>query len=163
MASNDYYQSFKPNDPSHGPTTLPTSHQEPYTSYNPHVAPSQSPYNASPISPPHSPHGEFGYRPYQQNSHNTSTPYNASGALVGGGLDHDHNAYADDVPLRPHPGKQSSDNTYHNHYGEDPAIVDRVPPKKSKKSFLARIPWVVYTLTLIQVIVFIAELAKNGE
>lgn len=54
-----------------------------------------------------------------------------------------------------------------DHLPEDPALIDRPPQerrhKRRKKGFFAKkIPWVVYTLTTIQVIVFIAELGKNG-
>ena len=162
MAANDYYHSFKPSDPTHGPANPSTSHlpQESYTTYNPHTTYNDSPYNTSPQSP----QGDFSYKPYSHTTPGSSTPLNASGALVSGGRDDHRTSYADDVPLRPHPSKKDSDKVYHNHYGDDPAIEDRLPPKKKKKKgFLARTPWVVYSLTLIQVIVFIVELAKNGK
>ncbi|KAG8530254.1 uncharacterized protein KY384_004755 [Bacidia gigantensis] len=75
---------------------------------------------------------------------------------------HDTNPYADDVPLRPHP--QKSDTVVQHDY-DDSAITDRPPPRQQRKKglFSGRIPWVVYTLTLIQCVVFIAELAKNGK
>ena len=176
MAANEYYQAFNP--AAHHDPTSPTSHtsqgaydpynshqapstshlpQQSYTSYNPHGTSTDSPYHSTPQSP----QGDFTYRPYESTTHSTSSPYNASGALAGG-REHDRTSYADDVPLRPQ-GKTHTDNAFPDHYGDDPAVVDRVPERKTKKSFLARIPWVVYTLTLVQVSVFIAELAKNGK
>lgn len=53
-------------------------------------------------------------------------------------------------------------------YSDDPAIVDRRPGDGARGRSVPwykgrKIPWVVYLLTTIQVIVFIAELSKNGE
>ena len=55
-----------------------------------------------------------------------------------------------------------------DHLPEDPAIIDRptqnAARKRRKRGFFGgKIPWAVYTFTLIQVCVFIAELAKNGK
>ena len=171
MASNDYYHSFKPTGNEHGPHTTTSYSQEPHTSYPEETYTSYSPRNAQKPSaynlPPQSPEDDYGYqsqslnnRPYEH----TSSPYTASGPLVTGGRDQDQTAYADNVPLRPTNTKDSN-NAYQGHdYGDDPAIIDRPSKKaKKKKGFFARIPWVVYTLTLIQCAVFIAELAKNGE
>ena len=57
----------------------------------------------------------------------------------------------------------------HDPLPHDPAIIDRpaqnAARRRRKRGFFGaeKIPWVVYTLTLIQVCVFIAELVKNGE
>ena len=56
----------------------------------------------------------------------------------------------------------------HDPLPHDPAIIDRPSHNTARRRrkhpfFGGKIPWVVYTLTLIQVCVFIAELVKNGE
>jgi hypothetical protein len=53
------------------------------------------------------------------------------------------------------------------HYSPDPAMVeaptDRSRGQRKKKGFLKKqIPFVTYTLTLVQIVVFIVELVKSG-
>ena len=55
----------------------------------------------------------------------------------------------------------------HDHLPDDPAIVDRPSRSAARKPkrrgfFGGKIPWVVYALTIIQVAVFIGELARSG-
>ena len=162
MAANDYYTSFDPHR--QGTSQINTSHppQEPYTSYNPHSPTVHSSYNATPTSP----HADHSYRPYEHSNYSTSSPLHASGGLASGGREHDQYQYADDVPLRPRPGKQSTDNVFTNNYANDheQPLPDRPHQKSKKRGFFSKkIPWVVYTLTIIQVIVFVAELGKNGK
>jgi hypothetical protein len=53
---------------------------------------------------------------------------------------------------------------------DDPFVRDADPSRQRKRStgrrrdgwFSGQITWVVYTMTIIQLAVFIAELAKNG-
>lgn len=157
MAANDYY-----NQGYDGRSHTPLQHpqQASFTAYNPHDPQSPTPYITSPTSP----RDDLSYKPYAQSNSSLQSPYFASG--LAGGRDTDQNSYADDVPLRQHPSKQSSDVVMHNHLPDDPTIIDRPPPGKAKrhrrKRWFSRIPWVVYTLTFIQSVVFIAELAKNG-
>lgn len=81
-------------------------------------------------------------------------------------MEHEANLYSDNIPLRQNPAKVSTEIGMQDHLPYDPAIVDRLPesrPKGRKHGFFSgKIPWVVYTLTVIQCAVFIAELAKNG-
>lgn len=80
--------------------------------------------------------------------------------------------YSDDIPLRQNPrngnaalsspySPQHDSNGIENMEGRDHR-QDRVPKKKSR--FLnKRIPWAVYSFTAIQIVVFLAELIKNGK
>jgi hypothetical protein len=79
-------------------------------------------------------------------------------------------SFRDDIPLRDHPGVPPKD-----HMDDDDQVYDRPshmmeearPKRRSGMGFLKapkkKIAWVVYTLTVIQVGVFIGELAKNGR
>ena len=159
MAANEYYSSSpsRGNQPRYdAPPRLPL---DPYAPYSSH--PNQP-------SPPHisSPYEDTSYRPdVDRNQQSTPSPYYASG---GGGRETEPNPYSDDIPLRQHPSKGSSE-ILRDPLPYDPAIIDRpaqnAARRRRKHGFFGgrKIPWVVYTLTLIQVCVFIAELAKNGE
>lgn len=160
MTANEYY------NPSPSPGNgrryhVPSPHLslDPYATYSSH--PTQP-------SPPHisSPYEDTSYRPYaDQSQQSIPSPYYASG---GGGREQEPNPYSDDIPLRQHPSKGSSE-MLHDPLPHDPAIIDRparnTSQRRRKQGVFGggKIPWVVYTLTLIQVCVFIAELAKNGE
>lgn len=95
------------------------------------------------------------------------------------------NSFRDDIPLRDHtaaPAQGSSidhvydagdpgapghlNNQYSNQYNQQyPPADEGRANRKSGLNFLkkkGRIPFVVYTLTLVQVIVFIVEIVKNG-
>jgi hypothetical protein len=100
---------------------------------------------------------ETGYHPWADQSQQAS-PYNA------GGREQEQNPFADDIPLRQHMSKDAVP----TQYSDDPAIVDRRPGEGVRGRTVPwykgrKIPWVVYILTTIQIIVFIAELSKNGE
>ena len=163
MAANEYYHP-SPDQTNHHrlDTPLPPS-PDPYTSYNPNLSHPSVPY-----SPTHSsaPYEDTSYRPYGDLSQQSiPSPYYASG---GGGREHEPNPYSDDIPLRQHPSKGNSEMMLHDPLPDDPAIIDG--PQRSRKGRNAKRPffarkqsWVVYALTLIQVVVFIAELAKNGK
>jgi len=162
MAANDYYNipsTPRPNRKNSN-ATLPQLPPDPYTAYSPHPTQPSAPYMSSPTFE------DSGYRPYaDQSQQSLPSPYYASG---GGGREHDQSAYSDDIPLRQNPSKGDSDLAMHDHLPDDPAIVDRPPQNAARRRrkqgfFGGKIPWVVYTFTLIQVCVFIAELAKNGE
>jgi hypothetical protein len=160
MASNDYYNP-SPNRP--GLRSNPTSPTkplppDPYTAYNPHHTQPSPSYMASSFE-------DSSYHPYAEQSHqDIPSPYYSSG---GGGREYEPNPYSDNIPLRQHPSKGDSDNMMHDPLPNDPTIVDRRSrypgsPRQKQSFFKRKQPWVVYTFTLIQVIVFIAELAKNG-
>ena len=160
MAANEYYNpSPSPGNGRRYDAPPPRLPLEPYATYSSH--PTQP-------SPPHisSPYEDTSYRPYaDQSQQSIPSPYYASG---GGGRDTEVNPYSDDIPLRQHPSKGSSE-MLRDPLPHDPAIIDRpvqnAAERRWKQGFFGRgkIPWVVYILTLIQVCVFIAELVRNGE
>lgn len=54
------------------------------------------------------------------------------------------------------------------HEQEDPFVRDAQPRKRGKKKekegwFTGKITWVVFACTIVQLVVFIAMLVKNGE
>lgn len=159
MAANEYYNpSSSPGDGRRSDAPPPRLPLDPYATYSSH--PTQP-------SPPHisSPYQDTSYRPYaDQSQQSIPSPYYASG---GGGRETEPNPYSDDIPLRQHPSKGSSE-MLRDPLPHDPAIIDRpaqsASRRRRKQGFFSggKIPRVVYTLTLIQVCVFIAELAKNG-
>jgi len=158
MAANEYYSPVSPVR-SHGrPTdaTIPHLGTDSSTSFYQHPSQSTSPY----MSPPQD---DYSYRPYDHSQHSTPTPYYSSG---GGGRENEGNPFADDIPLRQNPSKGSPVVGAAEPFPDDPAISDarkhRSRRKPKRGFFSGKIPWVVYTLTLIQCVVFIAELAKNG-
>jgi hypothetical protein len=153
MAANEYYNSPptpRPNQQNSN-AALPPLPPDPYTTYSSHPAQPSAPYMSSPSFE------DSSYRPYaDQSQQSLPSPYYASG---GGGREHEQAAYSDNIPLRHNPSKGDSD---------DPAIIDRPPQNAARRRrkqgfFGGKIPWVVYTFTLIQICVFIAELAKNGK
>ena len=170
MAANEYYNpsgqgKYRPYE-NIQPTLpqLPPLPHDDFNSYTSHHAQQPSPYE-SPISPIQDP----AYRPYEPSQHSqnsASSPYYASG---GGGRDNEPNPFSDEIPLRQSPSKASGDAAFHDHLPEDPAVMDAPPPsqngerRRRKKGIMERkIPWVVYTFTFVQVVVFIAELIKAG-
>lgn len=160
MAANEHYsQSPSPGNGRRYDAPPPHLPLDPYATYSSH--PTQP-------SPPHisSPYEDTSYRPYaDQSQQSIPSSYYASG---GGGQDSEPNQYSDDIPLRQHPSKGSSE-MLHDPLPHDPTIIDRPArnaARRRRKQGLfgsGKIPWVVYTLTLIQVCVFIAELVKNGD
>ena len=160
MAANEYYNpsasrlGHRVSDPP-SPPHSPSLYSQ-YTSQNTHPS---APSIVSSLD-------DSRYRPYaESNGHHTPSPYYASG---GGGREHEPSAYADDIPLRQHTTKHDSDTPMHDPLPDDPAIIDRPRHKTDRRKrkqgwFRGKIPWAVYTLTLVQICVFIAELAKSGE
>jgi hypothetical protein len=88
----------------------------------------------------------------------------------GGGRPQDsQSSFRDDIPLRDHPGMPTKDDDTNDHVYDAPPdrMMQGERPNRGGrnglfKKPLRKIPWVVYTLTLIQVAVFIAEIVKNG-
>ena len=166
MAANDYYNTSGHGDyePYERQKPHPTLPSDTFSDYDPHTA-AQQPSPLSPISTIHSPFQEHSsYRPYAHSQDSGQSPYYASG---GGGRDTETNPFSDQIPLRESPTKGSADAApFQDHLPEDPAILDAPPRsqsrRKRKKGLLYRIPWAVYTLTFIQVVVFTVELIKNG-
>jgi len=187
MAANDYYNS----NPNQSSSQYQTYNPDPAPSYQskpPSLHPNQGPGAAgdssvSPIKPggypAETPFDDHVYPmgthdPYRQDSQNT---LGSDARYYGqqGGRDHSQNPFSDTVPLRDYP----QPNTKHDdtdHVYDAPAAAhgldDREDGRKRRSGGLGqffknkktkkRIPWVVYTLTLIQSIVFIVEIVKNG-
>ena len=159
MAANDYYNPSPSRTSRHSnPTSPKPLPPDPYSGYNPHPTHPSPSYMSSSFE-------DTSYHPYPEQHHqDIPSPYYASG---GGGRDYEANPYSDNIPLRQHPSKGDSDTVMHDPPPNDPTIIDRPSrypgtPRGKQGFFRKKQPWVVYTLTLIQVIVFIVELAKNG-
>ena len=161
MAANEYY-----NDPAHPanyrPDDKPTVNthvsQDPYSPYNSHHVYQPSPF-ASPTP------DSASYHTYDHGSSN-NTPYYATG----GGRENEPNPFSDDIPLRPNVSKADSGGAFQDHLPNDPTVLDAPAdngrPRRARKKrgfFAKKIPWVVYFFTLVQCIVFIVELVKNGN
>ena len=161
MAANDYYnpspsRTGRRSNPTSPNKTLPP---EPYTAYNPQPAHPSPSYMTSSFE-------DSSYHPYaEQSQQSLPSPYYSSGS---GEREYEPNPFSDDVPLRQSPDKGDSGMPMHDLLPDDPTVIDRPlrssGRKRQKKGFFARKqPWVVYIFTFIQVVVFIAELAKNGR
>ncbi|KAF1359651.1 rhomboid-domain-containing protein [Lizonia empirigonia] len=142
MAANDYYQSSYP------PTGPATGHATPAKPFDPTHAPLPPLPGKQPqqLVEPASPFDDHSYPPtthssgalggYPDTAHGHPDPFA------------DHNA----IPLQNKPG--------------DPERLYPAPEKRRRHKkegwFSGRITWVVYTLTVVQVGVFVGELIKNG-
>lgn len=78
--------------------------------------------------------------------------------------------FRDDIPLRTNikTNNNTTDHVYDaSDVGMAPSPTEGRQNKRRSHGFMkwekGRVPWVVYTLTIIQVAVFIAELAKAGK
>jgi hypothetical protein len=177
MSANDYYNAQ---------SQQPQSHQ-PYQSYRPspqslpsyrseapvkHLA--QPPLDTSPVSPFETPFDDHVYPSGVDGAQSQSTlgPDTRYYGQQGGRAATSQNSFADNIPLQDHPGKPGVENPSTDHVYDAPAAPPRVMEEgRSKRrggfgrlqSPKKRIAWVVYTLTLIQVAVFIAEIVKNGR
>ena len=89
-----------------------------------------------------------------------------------GGKANDSGRFSDNIPLRPQPVPSPSQEGFSRNDLPDgdrslPAPISqrrrkrRREPEKKKGFFAGKVPWVVYTLTLVQVTVFIVEIVKN--
>jgi hypothetical protein len=91
----------------------------------------------------------------------------------GGGTANGSNNFSDNIPLRPQ-GEPVSPISQRNGQEEDKSLPPPATERRRRRRrddpqrkkgwrgfFSGRVPWVVYTLTLIQVTVFIVEIVKN--
>ncbi|KAL8805202.1 MAG: hypothetical protein Q9182_002077 [Xanthomendoza sp. 2 TL-2023] len=167
MAANGYYNSSERPRPHQRRSDAPLP---PVPDYE---LPNQLNQNKPSSSPFATPFDDPTYRPYGQESHyslNSGIPYyGASGAP----RPYDPSPYSEDIPLRNHSSTQSQDqDAYENRRQDnDAAYAARISAqqraghemrRKPNGWFSGKVPWVVYTLTLIQVAVFIAEIARNA-
>lgn len=114
-----------------------------------------------------SPFDDPNYRPYGRESQQS---IQSNYQYYGGGRDYDPNPFSDDIPLKTNTqkspsGPYASDQSRYEPEGTNTLAAEEIRsnrrPKK-KGFFSGKTPWVTYVLTLIQSIVFLVELIKNG-
>lgn len=172
MAANEYYSDRPSSRYSRQNSDLPRPRLPPpspsYSAYKPSNAETiVSPITDSFDEPTYPAHNQR-----NQQALGVDSMYRGAGVIG----DRDANPYADDIPLRPRPPPKDSEeqrgqDPRRGYSNEDGSFVGsakhRDPESRQRRRrsgmFRGKIPWVVYILTLIQVSVFIAELAKNGE
>lgn len=154
MAANEYYD----NHPS-----LPYYSQQPPRMTHASEPPIDGPFedSAYPLS---------GMDSHGMDSQTTLRPDPRYYGQGGGGRPQDsQTSFQDDIPLRDHPAgpAKGDEPTDHVYDAPTPMLGDQGPNRRRGNAFfktpLAKIPWVVYTLSIIQIAVFIAEIAKNGK
>lgn len=164
MAANDYYN----------------------TGSRPALTPYTNQYNEAPLPP--LPHEEAGYpKPtrspfeapfddhvYPMASHKPSqSSFGQDSAYYGARATDSNPSFGDDIPLKNNPGvRPHNDNSIDHVYDAPPPMMANTyasddGQKRKGMGLLSRngkrIPWVTYLLTLIQVAVFIGEIAVNGK
>ncbi|KAI9733357.1 MAG: hypothetical protein M1834_003441 [Cirrosporium novae-zelandiae] len=171
MAANEYYQAHP--DRYDAPLPPPPQHS---SSHSPDVT--ISPQSQLPSYPPPDPASTMSgaistHHPDAFPAQNTGdvsdtnpTYYGAGG----GGRLHDSPSYADDIPLRVNPPQNGLHEQWPDRRTQyppspesqlqDPKMGLATGRRRRNGLFSGRIPWVVYTLSLIQLIVFIVEIVK---
>ena len=164
MAANEYYNPSPRPSQRRSDAPLPPL-PNPYSSFNTNQYAASSAASTRYEETSYQPHGR-----QSSQSFSSGTPYYGAGS---GGRDHDQTPYSDDIPLRPQntqPGP-SSPHPNHQHFdpltaetGNDPAIAPRQSRRKRKKQgwFSGKITWAVYFFTLVDIVVFIAEIARSS-
>ena len=178
------YQSYN------SPQAPPSTALPPYTSQPPSRPQTARPTEISPVSPFEAPFDDHVYpmggtaQRYGNDSQSTLGADSRYYGQGGGGHMDSTNSFRDDIPLRDHtalpaqgastdhvydagdPGAPSHlNNQNSNQYNQQYPVEEGRANRKSGLNFLkkkGRIPFVVYTFTLVQVIVFIVEIVKNG-
>lgn len=162
MAANDFY-----NDPYQ-------TASRPYTQTSSKPLPpiGHSQFSSSPSFQPYAPHSPVPtfassdqLPPSQGDPHFYPSQYSRPGA---------ESPYSEDIPLKPQAkiSTSTSDEQRHQYdqyppspesqIGRGPGLLPHPTPMKTNGYFSGKIPWVVFTLTLIQISVFIAEIVKNA-
>lgn len=148
MASNDYYNQYNP------PNTNPSATQHQYQGYSDR-------HDAPLPEPPTSPFDD-------RYAHRLPSPATPS---TSGRLQHDTDPFADNnaIPLRnKYKAHQTTAPVLHHDHDDD-FIRDAEPRRRKaqhdKKDgwFTGKITWCVYVLSFVQLVVFIAEIARNGK
>jgi hypothetical protein len=199
MAANDYF------NPPTSRTENSHTPQPYYSSYNPSQAagpslPSYSsqppsgthttrPNDISPVSPFEAPFDDHVYpAPEQKKPHPPNSRFDSQSTIGadsayygqgGGGRQDSSNSFADNIPLRDHPGgpgvppKQNS--VDHVYDAADPnapvrqntGTLEEGPRERGRLTGLLKkkkkIPFVTYVLTVVQIVIFIVEIVKNGQ
>ncbi|KAL8715398.1 MAG: hypothetical protein Q9220_000731 [cf. Caloplaca sp. 1 TL-2023] len=167
MAANDYYN--PPDSRAHqrrsdAPLPPVPDYELPHHLSQKH--PSSSPFTTPFDDPSYQPYGR-----QSRQSLGSEHPYYGAG---GAPRPYDPSPYSEDIPLRTHPSKQSHEAlSYDQHRQEhEAAYAARMDAqqrsghgngrKKRKGWFSGRVTWVVYFFTLVQIVVFIAEIARNA-
>lgn len=159
MAANDYYHSNIPSPPSYeqaNPGRTPDHAASPAPGLG-YAAPSLANRDDS-AAPYHN-------RESQQSFASEHPGYQTAGRVGEG------DPYAENIPLKSQPpyGDNREWMNSQTQYPPSPGGLEdarrRGPPNgRRKKGFFSKKPaWVTWTLTLVQVIVFIVELVKAGE
>ncbi len=187
MAANEYYDAssrqqtpkpyntqYQPYNPDHTAGPAPS-----YYSNVPSRTGSAGPGHdiTSPISPFEAPFDDHVYplreqgRAYDsQSTLGQDSRYyghqNQSNAALDG-----QSQYADDIPLRDHPGLPAKGNNVStDHVYDAPVQPMNLEEGRKRRSggfgkFInpkSRVPWVTYILTFVQSVIFIVEIIKNG-
>lgn len=164
MAANDFYNSHS--SQSHGQAPYYQNNNG-FQSY--HSNPSQT--APSPVSPYEAPFDEGSYPLGGMNSHGMDSQSALGQDSRYYGQGGSRTSFREDIPLREHPAGPAKDDEATDHVYDIPPNITGMEDRPRRKGEsgngffkrpLAKIPWVVYTLTLIQVAVFIAEIARNG-
>lgn len=158
MAANEYYSHGSQN---RGRSDAPLPPLPP-SAFD---QPNESQHSISPIT---SPFEDPSYRTYSRRSQQSIS---SNHDYYGGGRDHDPNPFSDhNIPLENHSPKAHSGPYAQDQLRYEPDGMNNYPPqqtrsprRRKKRMFSGRIAWVTYVFTLIQSIVFVAELIKNGK
>lgn len=118
-------------------------------------------------TPVTSPFDDPSYRPYGRESQQS---IQSNYQYHGGGRDYDPNPFSDDIPLKANTHKSPSGPYASDQFRYEPERTNTLAAEetrsnrrpKKKGFFSGKTPWVTYVLTLIQSIVFLVELIKNG-
>lgn len=164
MAENDYFHSqstrpdYQPYSNNYSQPSLPS-----LPSYRSELPGARSPFEA-----PFDDHVyPLGGQPSQSSFGQDSRYYNQGG---GGRPQDSFGSVPDAIPLRDQgPAKENNTTDHVYDAAEAPPYLQNRRPNRDSRFVKVlggkngRIPWVVYTFTIIQIAVFIAEIAKNGE
>jgi hypothetical protein len=199
MAANDYFnpptnrpensQTPQPYYSSYNPSQTPAPSLPPYTSQPPSRTQSTRPSDTSPVSPFEAPFDDHVYpMPQHENPHPPNSRFDSQSTIGadsayygqgGGGIQGSTNSFADNIPLRDHPGgpdvppKQNS--TDHVYDAADPnapvrrntGTLEEGPRDRGRLTGLLKkkkkIPFVTYVFTIVQIVIFIVEIVKNGK
>ena len=165
MAANEYYNSNQSNhsSPRRRPEAALPPLPVPVSSYSAY-RPEQMSNTDSPVTPIYDGPTTSLYGHQSRHSLGGDSRYYGAGESGMGG---EHGAYADNIHLRTNPQKSSTDVEISAQpaYSQDTGLPGPASqlPQRTRRKRRGNITWVVYTLTLIQVVVFIAELVKNGK
>ncbi|PKY05571.1 putative S54 family peptidase [Aspergillus campestris IBT 28561] len=169
MASHDYYNTGYGNNPPTYDHTVPPTHTFNRPTPSPSPAPS-SVYTGYP-----GPGGHL-YSPTTDRDPNhlrySQQSLGSESGHVVGGRHNEADQYSENIPLKSQDqyanDGSSPDWTKQQPMQRPPGPEMGEPPvragRKQKKGFFKKkLPWVTYTLTLIQVVVFIVELVKSAQ